>query len=140
MQTPRTKVQLINSITRAFLDHCASIKCQNALIATGQDSIPIQIEHGIEILRRDMKITHDEADVIIRQQIHIAKQSGKVHNFKVICDDTDVFVLLLYYYITQKWTGGILLESLEEGRSLISIKKTAEKHGSIVSCLPAMHA
>ena len=87
-----------------------------------------------------MKITHEEADVIKPQQIHITKQSGKVHNFKVICDDIDVFVLLLYYYITQKWTGGILLESLEEGRSLISIKKTADKHGSIVSCLPAMHA
>ena len=37
-------------------------------------------------------------------------------------------------------TGDILLESLEEGRSLISIKKTAERHGSIALCLPAMHA
>ena len=34
--------------------------------------------------------------------IHIAKQSGNVQNFKVICDDTDIFLLLLYYYVTQK--------------------------------------
>ena len=49
-------------------------------------------------------------------------------------------MLLLYYYVTEKWTGDILLESLEEGRSLISITKAAEEHGSIASCLPAMHA
>ena len=43
-------------------------------------------------------------------------------------------------YVTQKWMGDILLESLEEGRSPISIKKTTENHGSTASCLPAMHA
>ena len=53
---------------------------------------------------------------------------------------TDYFVLLLYYYVTQKWTSDILLKSLEEGLSLKFIKKTAEKHGSIASCLPAIHA
>ena len=51
-----------------------------------------------------------------------------------------MFVLLLYYYVTKKWTGDILLVSLEEERSLTSIKKTAEKHGFIAPCLPAMHA
>ena len=33
-----------------------------------------------------------------------------------------------------------MLKSLEEGLSLKFIKKTAEKHGSIASCLPAIHA
>ena len=33
-----------------------------------------------------------------------------------------------------------MLKSLEEGRSLKFIKKTAEKHGSIASCLPLIHA
>ena len=136
----RTKVQMINLITRALLDHCTGIKCQNTLIVTGQDNISIQTEHGIEILRRDMETTYEEADAIIPQQIHMAKQSRKVQNFKVICDGTDIFVLLLYYYVTQKWTGDMLLESLVEGQPLISIKKTAEKHGPITSCLPAMHA
>ena len=39
----------------------------------------------------------------------------------------------------KKWTGDTLLESLKEGRSLILIKKIAEKHGCIASCLSAMH-
>ena len=87
-----------------------------------------------------MEITHEVANVIIPQQVHIAKQAGSVQNFKVICDDTDVFGLLHYYYVAQKWTDDILLESLEEGHSLISIKKTTEKHRCIASCLPAIHA
>ena len=87
-----------------------------------------------------METTQVEADFIIPQQIHIVKQPRKVKNFKIICDDTDAFLLLLYYYVTQKWTGDILLESLEEGQSLISIKKTAEKYGFIASCLPVLHA
>ena len=51
-----------------------------------------------------------------------------------------MFVLLFYCYVTQKWTGDILLQSLEKEQSLISIIKMAEKHGFIASCLPAMHA
>ena len=113
MKATRTKLQLINLVTQALLDHCTSIKCQNTLIATGQDSITIQTKHGIEILRRDMETTHEQADDIIPQHIHMAKQSGKIQNFKVKCDDTDNFVLLLYSCVTQKWTGDILLESFE---------------------------
>ena len=87
-----------------------------------------------------METTHKEADVIIPQQIHIGMQSENIQNFKVICDGTEVFELLLYHYVMQNWMGDILLQSLEEGRSPISIKKMAQKHGSIASCLPAMHA
>ena len=127
LKATRTKLQFINLITRALLGHCTSIKCQNTLIATGQDSITIQTEHGIEILRRDMETTHEQADDIIPQHIHIAKQSGKTQNFKVKCDDTDNSVLLLYPYVTQKWTGDILLESLEEGWLLTFIKKDGQE-------------
>ena len=48
---------------------------------TGQHSIPLQTEHSIEILRTDTETTHEEADVGILQQIHIAKQSGKVQGY-----------------------------------------------------------
>jgi SpoU rRNA methylase family enzyme len=39
---------------------------------------------------------HEEADVIITQQIAKAAQSG-VKRIKVVCEDTDVYVLLLFY-------------------------------------------
>ena len=36
LEETRTKILLINFITRAILHHCTSIKCQNALIVTCQ--------------------------------------------------------------------------------------------------------
>ena len=67
LKAKRTKIQLIDFMASALLDHYINIKCQNTLIVTGQDSIPIQAEHGIKILRRDMETTHEESDVIIPQ-------------------------------------------------------------------------
>ena len=67
MKAKWTKVPMINLITKS-LDHCTSTKCQKTLAVTGQDSIPIQIEHDIEILQKDMETTHQEADVIIHNR------------------------------------------------------------------------
>ena len=61
-------------------------------------------------------------------------------NVKVICDDTDVFILLLYYYQKMNWQNDVLLASLDKSRKLISIKDTADKHRASISWLPAMHA
>ena len=47
LKATRTKVQMINLITKAFLDHFKSIKCHKKLIVTNQGSIPIQAEHVI---------------------------------------------------------------------------------------------
>ena len=47
-------------------------------------------------------------------------------NVKVICDDTNVFLLLLYYYQKLNWQN-VLLATIDESRKLISIKGTAEK-------------
>ena len=81
LKATRTKVQMINLTTRALLDNCTSIKCQNTLIVTSQDSIPIPTEYGIEILQSDMETTHEEGDVIIPQQIHIENQSKENQEF-----------------------------------------------------------
>ena len=61
------------------------------------------LSFGISFVRNISLLTyftyllrHDEAGVIIPQQIHIAMQSGKIQNFKVIFDNSAVFVLLLY--------------------------------------------
>ena len=102
LKETRAKVQMIDLITRALLDYCTIIKYHNTLIFTGQESILTQAEPSIEILRRDTETTHEEADVTIPEQAHTAKQPGRIQNFKVICDDKEAFMLLLYYYVTQK--------------------------------------
>ena len=52
---------------------------------------------GIVIERKDLELTHEEADVIIpKQVVHAATQGSTC--IKVINDDTDVFILLVHYY------------------------------------------
>ena len=48
-------------------------------------------------MKREMCTTHEEADVIIVQQV-VKSKEGNVETNKVICDDTDVFLLLMYFY------------------------------------------
>ena len=53
--------------------------------------------------RNDLKTSHEEADIIIIQQVlHAAKNGSKM--IKVICDDTDVFILLLNF-VDQEGAG-----------------------------------
>ena len=49
--------------------------------------------------RMDLVSTHAEAHIIITQQaIHIAKEDAESHGC-VLCDDIDVFALLLFIYM-----------------------------------------
>ena len=71
------------------------------MVITGKEPVPIEITNGIEHQRHDIKTTHEEADVIIVQQVvHLA--SARVTNIRVICDDTDVFLLLVHFYHQEK--------------------------------------
>ena len=54
-----------------------------------------------QIKKQDMKTTQ-EADAIIPQQVQKA-MDGAYRNVKVICVDTDVFILLLYYFQKINW-------------------------------------
>ena len=130
-------MQLINIICNELLDHFTRSRCQKPLIITGQDDVPTNTQNSLQIKRQDMKTTHEEADVIIPQQVQKAMNDG-CRNVKVICDDTDVFILLLYYYQKMNWQNYVLLASLDESRKLISIKGTAEKHRASFFLLPAM--
>ena len=86
-----------------------------------------------------METTHEQADVIIPQQIHMVKQSGKTQNFKFKCDDTDVFVLLFYSHVTQISLEPYCWSLWKKDDHWHSLKKTAEKHRSVASCLQAMY-
>ena len=54
---------------------------------------------------------------------------------KIICDDTDVLMLLLYYYQKVNWQNAVLLTSQDNSMESILIKGTAEKHSALTSCL-----
>ncbi len=51
---------------------------------------------GAVITRTDMRTTHEEADVIIAQQMVCAATESS-SCITIVSDDTDVFVLLLHF-------------------------------------------
>ena len=64
----------------------------------------------------------------------------EVHCVKVICDDTDVFVLLTVYVFWEGCKSKVLMEAFDTTKLLIDINETAEKHAEIVRSLIGVHA
>ncbi|KAG0718792.1 hypothetical protein GWK47_051785 [Chionoecetes opilio] len=102
--------------------------------------MPTQVSKGRKSPRLDLASTHEEADILITQQaIHLAKEDPESH-VRVVCDDTDVFALLAYHYLSEKLQSSLTMQSPIIGRSCIDVKETARKHSAIVPELLALHA
>ncbi|KAG0723713.1 hypothetical protein GWK47_042084 [Chionoecetes opilio] len=110
------------------------------LIITSQDKTPIEISNrGLIINRGDINTTHEEADVIIVQQMLMAAKE-KPTSITVLSDDTDVFVLLLHYYLEDGLKFMVSMESPIKDRAIVDIGKTVEKHIDIIPEILAAHA
>ena len=114
---------------------------QSKLVITGKDPTPVQVWINGTVQRQDLRTHHEEADVIIiHHLVHIASAASDDAHIKVICDDTDVFVLLIHFYINEKMTANISMESPCAGRMIVDIRQTFLKHKNIAKYLPAVHA
>ena len=82
--------------------------CNNKRIITGPNTIPDEITMGVHVKRHDMCNSHEEADVIVINQVMSAVSQGykAIH---IVCDNTDVFVLLLQFYKTLNITSELLM-------------------------------
>ena len=58
----------------------------------------------------------------------------------VICDDTDVFVLLAHYFAEENLPVSLIMESTSRSQSSIDIGATVAKHSGIVPQLIVAHA
>ncbi|KAG0729729.1 hypothetical protein GWK47_003399 [Chionoecetes opilio] len=120
-----------------FLQHATQ---NHQLVVTGENDMPTQVSKGRKSPRLDLASTHEEADILITQQaIHLAKEDPESH-VRVVCDDTDVFALLAYYYLNEKLQSSLTMQSPIMGRSCIDVKETARKHSAIVPEFLALHA
>ena len=87
---------------------------------------------GVRIKRRDLKTLFDKADYTMTHQVDCAVKEDRAL-IKVICSDTDVFVLLCTMYVIKNWSNtDVYMEDFIEGKSLISIRKTVEKHKDLI--------
>ena len=86
-----------------------------------------------------MRTSHEEADVIIPQQVSIVAAAGSTC-LKVICEDVDVFVLLCHFYFTENWTHDLYMENFAAEKSLVCIKSSVQRNQKIVPYLLSAHS
>ena len=115
MKTTATKVQLIALIANDLLSFFLSSK--RKIVITANEEYPEESHLGVCKMREDMRTSHEEADVMIPQQIAVVSASGSTC-LKVICEDTDVFVLLCHFYLEENWTHSLYMESFSPDKSL----------------------
>ena len=90
----RNKVQLIDLIVASLTDD--PILSKSCLILTGSQETPYKIQDGKVEMCHGLITLHEEADVvIINQLIWAVRDDNPATNVLVKCDDTDVFVLLV---------------------------------------------
>jgi len=82
---------------------------------------------------------HEEADVIIVNQVTYAARHG-YNIIHVVCDDTDVFVLLVHFYNALNIASELLIVPTSPERNVTNIGATLRKHGDIVQHILALHA
>ena len=137
LTSTHNKVQLIEIVGKYLVNNVRNNS--NRLVITSRDFIPTEIHMGENEKREDLYTSHEEADVIIPQQTMFAVDCG-AKCVRVICDDTDVFIILVHFTSLFKPCAKIQMEGTKAERAIIDISKTAEKHKDIASSLLAVHS
>ena len=72
--------------------------------------------------------------------IKYQKQLPMEKSIKVICEDTDVFVLPWHCYGLKNWEIDLYIVDFTEGKNIISIKDTVKKYKVLILGLLSEHA
>lgn len=130
------KVRLVSLI----VEELKAVESPKKLVITGESQYPVEVTDGIVIERRDMRCTHEEADLIIVNQVVSAVAEGE-KDILVICDDADVYLLLFHFYISKGLhPAKILMQGASRKRLCTDIGLSAASHSDITGSLLAFHA
>ena len=88
------KSQIFSYITDGLIQRAVSSCYSNTLLITGLFATPTELTRGSDIERQDLKASHEEANLIVVQQAYKKVLGHQIDILSVICDDTDVLVLL----------------------------------------------
>ena len=92
----KNKVQLIDLICEKLDDE----RLKTSLAITGRYLVLMKVRSKALVQRIDLNTTYEEADSIIPQQVMALADVG-CKTVNVICDETDVYVLLAIYIAVQ---------------------------------------
>ena len=122
MAVIKNKVQLIDLIVNSLKEK--PILSKSLLMLTGSEKTPYKIQDGLVSLFPSLNTTHEEADIIIVNQLLWAVKEKPTAGVMVICEDTDVFILLVHYYSKEEMKCQLYMKGPSIDRKLINIKKT----------------
>ena len=138
LSVTKNKVQLIDLICEE-LQQLDDVPLNTSMVITWRSPIPMEVRSDALVQRFDLKTTHEEAYVIIPQRVVALADMG-CKTINVICDDTDVFLLLAHYFAEESLSVSLIMESTSRSQSSIEIGATVTKHSGIVPQLIAAHA
>ena len=126
LSVAKNKVQLVDLLCEE-LQQLDDVTLNTSLVITGISPVPTEVRSDWLAQRFDLKTTHEEADVIIPQQLVVLADMG-CKTINVICDDTDVFVLLAHYFAEESLSVLLIMEYTSRSRSSIDIEATLARH------------
>ena len=134
LNNTKNKIQLNAMLRDGILDsgYFAEATQTHTLIIAGVRDVPVEITDGMMIDRNDVRSTHVEADILIAQHAISLSLLGK--SVRVVCDDTDVFVLLVHYYNSRCKFGNsapMIMASPVKERAVIDIRATVESQSDV---------
>ena len=141
LSIPENKRQLIGLIVDDLCSNTVFPETTTIrkLVVTGEDPVPVELTSAVTIKREDLRTNHKEADnILAHQMVAVASEGNK--GVSVISDDTDVFALLLHFYVKHKLTGVVIMESPVKDRITIDIRATANDNKHIIPDLLTAHA
>ena len=108
LNVTHNNTQLFTLITKYLTDHLEDN--QNELVVTSDDRVPVAIRNGEVASRDELHNIHEEADVIIvNQQVDPAGKGA--NNIRVVCDDTDVVILMLHFYCGKNLNCSVIMQT-----------------------------
>ena len=127
-------------IIRLIVDQLCSMVIPEGkeVIVTGPDPHPIKV--GIGTISA---VTHEEADVIMVHHMINEAVAGN-SPIKVVCDDTDVLLILAHHLHTgtnnMPATVKLMMESCSRNRAVIDVNEVVKKHHKLMPNILATHA
>ena len=110
------------------------------MLITGSSLIPTEITNSNFIQRDDLQTTHEEPDLIMVQQAYKSVLNNGTNIVSVLCDDTDVLILLSYYYWKLGLNSKVYVQGISEERKTHDIKETVKANEAIMPSIVAAHA
>ena len=140
LKSAKNKVQLINIMCQKLAGPSWSKDFLNALTVTDQSPTPFKVYKGEMEQQIRTTNTHEEADVIMVNQAYNAVLQNGVGRVHVVCDDTDVFAHLTYFFWKLNITADIKMLPTNNSRNAADINKTVESNIDLIPSLLAAHA